>query len=272
MSRGSAEQLAARTVAVLFVAAVIAFLVGPLLVTIAMSLTSTNYLVFPPSGMSFKWYTQVLESAEWRQSALISLIVATLVSVAASGLGLPAAYALVRAQRLRLRGALTGFFVLPLLTPIMVLALGQAILELTVGYSATIIGLVFAETAIALPFVVLNNAISIRAVDRNLELAAQTLGATPMLVFWRVTLPLIRRGLIAGALFAFIASWDEAAITIFLTGPGFYTLPIQLLNQVEDYLSPAVAAVSGCLTLVALVASFAAFLLNRAGGTRIFGR
>lgn len=249
----------------------IALLVGPLVVTLILSFSATSGLNFPPHGWSDKWYVAVASDPQWRQSALLSLQAAALVTVVSSVLGLLASYALIRG-RVPGRTVLTGYFLLPLVTPTMILALGLALVLTAWGLSGTLLGLVFGQSVLALPFVIVNVSVSLRAVDRNLELAAQSLGAHPFRSFLVITLPLIKRGIAAGAVFAFLASWDNAIVALFLTGPGFQTLPIQLLDTVQDFINPSVAAVTGYLTLVALAAVIGVFVVGRGFPTRATSR
>jgi putative spermidine/putrescine transport system permease protein len=137
-----------------------------------------------------------------------------------------------------------------LIVPVVIIAIGMFSLFVQWRISGSIVGLVAAHTALALPFVIVNVATSLRTMDRNLELAAANLGATPARSFLRITLPIIFPGVLAGAIFAFITSWDEVVVAIFLTSARFRTLPVEMWEQVRQVVDPTVAAVSTTLLVV----------------------
>lgn len=239
----------ARSVAlVVIVALIVLFLFGPLVVALAMSFSRTPVLVFPPRGFTFTWYSVVLSSAAWTSPALTSISAACLVALLSTVVGVMASYSLARG-RFPFKSVFAGILILPLITPVVILALGQDLALTQWGLTDSLTGLVLAQSVGALPFVVINCTLSLRSVDPNLELAGAGLGAGPLRVFMRVTFPLIRRGIVAGAIFAFLSSWDDATVATYLTGPHLMTLPVYLLQQVQDYVSPEIAAVGGYLTL-----------------------
>jgi putative spermidine/putrescine transport system permease protein len=135
-----------------------------------------------------------------------------------------------------------GLIFSPAIVPVIVLAVGVYFVFSDLGLTASVPGLVIAHTMLALPFVVITVRTSLGAVDRRLEDAAASMGATPLRTFASVTLPLILPGIVAGALFAFITSWDEIVMAVFLTSPTFQTLPVVMFTQVQDYVDPTVAA------------------------------
>jgi putative spermidine/putrescine transport system permease protein len=138
----------------------------------------------------------------------------------------------------------------PLIVPVVIIAIGMFSLFVQWRISGSLVGLVLAHTALALPFVIVNVATSLRTMDRNLELAAANLGATPARSFLRITLPIIFPGVLAGAIFAFITSWDEVVVAIFLTSARFRTLPVEMWEQVRQVVDPTVAAVATTLLVV----------------------
>jgi ABC-type spermidine/putrescine transport system permease subunit II len=249
----------------LFILVAAAFLLGPLVITLFESFSPSQFLVFPPGGFSLTWYGNVATDTQWTSAAWTSLRASLLVALFATLIGVPAAYALSRGNRWWHRVSAT-VLLLPLVTPTMILSLGISLLCLTINLAGTLTGLVLAQSVLALPFVIVNNMVSFRDLDQNLIRAGRSLGASPLRVFLHVVFPLIRRGLLAGAMFAFLASWDDAVIALFLVGPGFTTLPVQLLNSLQDGISPAIAAVGGYLTLVAVLAVSLASVVQR--GTR----
>jgi putative spermidine/putrescine transport system permease protein len=134
--------------------------------------------------------------------------------------------------------------------------------------AGSLLGLVLAHTALALPFVVISVGTVLRTMDRNLELAAANLGANPTRVFWRITLPLILPGVLAGALFAFITSWDEVVVSIFMTSARFRTLPVEMWEQVRQVVDPTVAAVATTLMVVTTLLLLLVFVIRRQAPVR----
>lgn len=257
----SVRRVGGRAVLWVVVAIEVAFLVGPIIATMILSFSSSRILAFPVKSFSLKWYQAVLHDPQWVDSALVSLEISAIVMLAAAVVGAPAAYALVRG---RLPGSqvFLGVLLTPLITPTILLAVGFAIILIDRGYAATPAGLVFAQTVIAVPYMTLNCAISLRSIPRDLELAAMSLGANRIRTFFRVTLPLMRRGLVAGAIFAFLAAWDDATAVLFITGPRLTTLPVYLLTTVQDDLNPEVAAVAGFLFMFAVLIAGAVMVMG----------
>lgn len=247
-----ARKAAGRGLLWLVVAIEIVFLVGPIIATVVLSLSDSRILAFPVESFSVKWYAAVLAESQWVNSALVSLEISGVVVLVAFAVGAPAAYALVRGG-FPGRPVLLGILLTPLITPTILLAVGFAIILIDRGYAATPEGLVFAQAIIAVPYMTLNCAISLRSIPRDVEHAAMSLGANRMRTFLHVTLPLMRRGLVAGAIFSFLAAWDDATAVLFITGPRLTTLPVYLLTTVQDDLNPEVAAVAGFLFAFAML-------------------
>jgi putative spermidine/putrescine transport system permease protein len=225
------------------------YLLAPTLVIIPMSFTEASILSFPPEGFSLRWYDQMLTRAEWSTGLRNSALVAVLTAILATLLGTLAALGMTRG-RFPGRALLNGLALSPLIVPVVIIAIGMFSLFVQWRISGSIVGLVVAHTALALPFVIVNVATSLRTMDRNLELAAANLGATPARSFLRITLPIILPGVLAGAIFAFITSWDEVVVAIFLTSARFRTLPVEMWEQVRQVVDPTVAAVSTTLLVV----------------------
>jgi putative spermidine/putrescine transport system permease protein len=195
-------------------------------------------------------------SPEWAIPMVVSFQIALLTSFVATILGTMAAFALVRG-RFPGRSLANALVLSPMIVPLVIMAIGMYAVFASWGLVGSPIGLIVAHTILALPFVVVNVSASLRAMERNLELASINLGAGPLTTFRYVTLPQIFPGVLAGALFAFIISWDEVVLAIFLTSPLMQTLPVVMWGQVQDVLDPTVAAVATLLTVV----STALFLL-----------
>ncbi|HET9083853.1 MAG TPA: ABC transporter permease [Candidatus Limnocylindrales bacterium] len=225
------------------------YLLAPTLVIVPMSFTEAEILSFPPQGFSLQWYEHMLTDPQWSTSIVNSLIVAVLTALLATVLGTLAALGLSRG-RFPGRSVVNGLVLSPLIVPVVVIAIGMFGLFVQWKISGSVLGLVLAHTALALPFVVVNVGTSLQTMDRNLELAAANLGANPRRSFMHVTLPIILPGVVAGAIFAFITSWDEVVTAIFLTTARFRTLPVEMWEQVRQVVDPTVAAVSTTLLVV----------------------
>ena len=225
------------------------YLLAPTLVIVPMSFTEASILSFPPEGFSMRWYELMLTKPAWSTAIRNSVVVATVTAVLATGLGTLAALGMTRG-RFPGRSVLNGLALSPLIVPVVIIAIGMFSLFVQWRISGSIVGLVVAHAALALPFVIVNVATSLRTIDRNLELAAANLGATPARTFQRITLPLILPGVLAGAIFAFITSWDEVVVAIFLTTARFRTLPVEMWQQVRQVVDPTVAAVATTLLVV----------------------
>lgn len=225
------------------------YLLAPTLVIIPMSFTEGSILSFPPDGFSLRWYEQMLTRSEWSTGLRNSAVVAVLTAILATVLGTLAALGLTRG-RFPGKALVNALALSPLIVPVVIIAIGMFSLFVQWRISGSIVGLVAAHTALALPFVVVSVATSLRTMDRNLELAAANLGATPARSFLRITLPIILPGVLAGAIFAFITSWDEVVVAIFLTSARFRTLPVEMWEQVRQVVDPTVAAVATTLLVV----------------------
>jgi putative spermidine/putrescine transport system permease protein len=230
----------------------IVYLVAPTLVIIPMSFTQARILSFPPQGFTLEWYERMFSDRQWSSAIVNSAQVAVLTTILSVVLGTLAALALARG-RFPGRTAVNGLVLAPLIVPIVIIAIGMFSLFVRWRISGSLVGLVLAHTALAVPFVVVSVSASLRTLDRNLELAAANLGATPRQTFQRVTLPIIMPGVIAGAIFAFITSWDEVVVSIFLTSARFRTLPVEMWEQVRTAVDPTVAAVATTLLVVTTV-------------------
>ncbi len=243
------------------------FLMAPTLVVVPMSFTASNALTFPPEGFSTRWYEKMLTDPQWSTGFVNSAQVASLTAVLATTLGTLAALGTVRG-RFPGRSAVNALIVSPLIVPVIIIAIGMFSVFVRWKIAGSIVGLVLAHTALAMPFVVVNVATSLRTIDRNLELAAQSLGAGPIRTFRRITLPLILPGVLAGGLFAFITSWDEVVVSIFLTSARFRTLPAEMWEQVRQVVDPTVAAVSTTLLAVTTTVLVLAFVVRRQAPAR----
>lgn len=231
------------------VALVFLFMFIPVIFVCWVSFFANEIVTFPPSGYTVEWYAKAWENRSFTQGFITSIQVGLVSMVAGLALGIPASFAIVRG-RFPGRAALNALMLSPLIVPGVVA--GTAIyiyfvqLEIWTGtrFIATLPGLVAAHIMLTIPWTVRLISASLTSVDRSVEEAAMNLGASPLTTFMRVTLPMIRPGLVAAAIFSFIASFTDLEMTLFLIGPNRSTLQIALLQYLEWKFDPSVAAVS----------------------------
>lgn len=253
---------ASRILPTIVVAAILLFLAFPIVVVMVVSFSSATYLTFPPPAFGLKWYEAYFGSADWLRPSWLSLWVAAAVVALATSLGTLAALGVARLPR-ALRIVASGLILSPLIVPVIVVAIGIYYAFSRYGLVGSPFGMVLAHTCLAVPFVVTSVAASLAGIDPRLEQAALSLGATPVATFFQVTFPLIRPGVIVGALFAFITSFDELVVSLFLSGSGAVTLPRRMWDDLRFQIDPTIAAVS-TLTIVLTVALMAcAHILRR---------
>lgn len=240
----------------LYVVAVLVFLILPILIVLPMSLSDSRFLTFPPPGLSLRWYEAFFESRSWMQAAKTSLLVALLATALATPLGIAAAYAIHNSTS-RFLKALRFLFLLPLMVPIIIVAIGVFFVYARTGLLATVPGLVLADTMLGLPYVVTAVLAGLQGFDKTQEMVARSLGMNRLRAFMTVTLPQIRPSVISGALFTFIAALDETIIALFISGGQNQTLTKKMFTVLRDEIDPTIAAISTLLTL----GSFALVLL-----------
>lgn len=228
------------------------YLLAPVLVVVATSVTTTAYPVFPPHGFTLRWYGEFLNNPEFMSGVRLSALLAFAATLIATCLGTAAALGLARGPR-RTRSALAALFLSPIVFPAIVLGLALLIFYSRVGFSGSFAGLVAAHVVLVTPFVVRLVAASLAEFDDSVEEAARNLGAGWPRVFFQVTLPIIRPGVVAGAVFAFIISFDELVVTLFLAGPGMQTLPIRIYSFVQYNSTPIISAISTTLIVAWVV-------------------
>jgi len=243
---------------------VILFLLLPILVVVPLSLSSASYLRFPPPGWSLRWYVSYFTREAWTSATWLSLWVGLIVAVLATVLGTLAAFGLTRG-RLPLRGLISALIVSPLVIPAIVAAIGIYFAYSRAGITGSAVGLILAHTCLAAPFVVAVVSSSLVGFDRRLEFAAMNLGAGPWATFWQVTFPLIRPAVLAGAFFAFITSFDELIVALFVSGSTAITLPRRMWDELRFEIDPTIAAVSTLLVALTLALFLASETLRRRG-------
>lgn len=231
------------------VSAVGVFLVLPTIITVPMSFSSAELLVFPPPGFSTRWYETYVSDPRWQEATLNSVIVAMVSTALATSFGTLAALGLARG-RVPFRGVLTTLFLTPMIVPTIVTAVAMYRVFAGLGLTGTVLGLALAHAILGLPFVVINVSAVLQKIDWRVEQAARSLGADPARAFLFVTFPLILPGVAAGALFAFLTSFDEIVVALFLSGVSAVTLPVQMWSGIRFEINPTVAAASVILVVV----------------------
>lgn len=228
------------------------FLLGPLVIVVGASVSDTTFLAFPPQGFSWRWFANVLQTTAFRTTFVTSLEVAALSTGLALLLGLPAAYALNK-WRGGLPRWLANLFVLPILVPDVVL--GFAMLSAFGVHLGMPVfpTLLIGHTLLVLPYAVRVVSAALANFDFAAEEAAISLGSPPLRTFFTIVLPNIRSGMLAAFILAFITSLNNVPMSLFLTGPGTSTLPIQMLTYVENFFDPTVAALSVMLMALTVI-------------------
>lgn len=227
----------------LLVVGLLGFLTLPTAVVVVASFNHTAILAFPPEGYSLRWYVNALTYPQFRRAALNSLVVTLGSTLLALPVGVAAVLALERA-RLRWRALWGAVLLSPLVVPGVVAGLGLLIVGATVGLLQSRVLLVFAHLVVVLPFVVRSLWVSVANLDPDLERAAASLGAPPLQVFCRVTLPLLRPGLFAALLFAVLMSLNEFVVSLFISTRVTEILPVAMFTYVVNYTDPTLAALS----------------------------
>ncbi|HIE4272040.1 TPA: ABC transporter permease [Pseudomonas aeruginosa] len=242
--------------------AIAAFLLLPIVFIVLLSFGSSQWLVFPPPGWTLKWYGQFFANPEWMESALASLKVAVLTTLCAVALGLPCAFALVRGK-FPGREALYALFTLPMIVPLVIIAVAVYALFLKLGYTGTLLAFVISHVIVALPFTIISIINSLKLFDQSIEDAAVICGASRLQAIVKVTFPAIRPGIVAGALFAFLVSWDEVVLSVMMASPSLQTLPVKMWSTLRQDLTPVIAVASTLLIGLSIAIMLIAALLRR---------
>ena len=239
------------------------FLIAPLFIVIPISFSSARYLEFPPSEFSLQWYRNFFGTDEWIRAALNSIKIAIITSILSTILGIPAAMALTR-NRFKGGQALQSLLISPMITPVIIFAIAVYFLFANLHLIGGITPLVISHTVLAIPIVLVTVSASLQGFDLTLEQAAMSLGANRLETFFLVTFPLIKPGVISGALFAFITSFDEVVLALFVSTYRSLTLPKHMWSAMRQEIDPTIAAASSLLvTLSILIIFLVAFLQKR---------
>lgn len=240
-------------VALVFHTLFLAFLLAPILVVCVVAFTSQGYLSLPTEGLSLRWFKAIGDNPEFARAFRDSLLLGAVSSTIAVAFSVPAALAIARHQ-FRGREAITALFLSPLMVPHIVLGIAFLRFFTQIGLGGTFAGLVLSHVVIILPFALRLILAASTGMDRSIENAAASLGATSWTTFRRVTLPLILPGVASGWVLAFINSFDEVTMTVFIASPETTTLPVRLFLYIQDNIDPLVAAISASLIFMTVAA------------------
>jgi putative spermidine/putrescine transport system permease protein len=232
--------------------AICAFLVAPIVIVVVTAFSDSRSLAFPPPGFSLRWFQAFVGNDDFVESTFLSIRIAAIVTLVTVVIGTLAAIAVARGQ---FRGAesLRTVLASPLMVPYVVLGLALLIFMSSLRISSSLTVLVLAHSVVALPFVIRIVSAGLQSYDHTVEDAARSLGANRLKAFWTVALPIIRGSLVGAGVFAFMTSFDEVTITIFVSGPGTTTLPVRLFNYIEFTSDPLVSAVATLEVALAVV-------------------
>ncbi len=235
-----------------FGSGVIAFLLLPILAVVPASFNYGSFIRLPPETWSARWYLRFFADREWLTSLVTSLEVAAIATLVSVVLGTAAALGLARLSG-RLRTMVMGLILGPLIVPVIVMAVSLYYIGRYWGLTGTLSGLALAHVLLCMPFVVLNVSVGLRALDPSWLRAAEGLGASPARVFLTITLPTILPGLLGGAVFSLITSFDEVVLSIFLAGIQAKTLPVKMWEVVRLEFTPILSVASSLLILLTVV-------------------
>jgi putative spermidine/putrescine transport system permease protein len=246
----------------LLCALIFAFLVAPLAAIVPLSFNAGSFLSYPLAGYSLRWYEQLVGSQTWLVAFRNSVLVALCVTGLATALGTLAALALGRFTAVW-KPALIALLLAPMFIPVIIVAVATYYLYAPLGLANSFAGLVLAHTTLAAPLVVVVMHAALRGFDGGLLRAAASLGARPVMVFFRILLPLLAPGVIASAVLAFVTSFDEIVMALFLAGAGQKTLPLKMYEGVRDEIDPTITAAATLLIVISVVLLAAVEMLRR---------
>ena len=245
------------------------FLIMPILVIIPLSFNVEPYftftsgmLNFEPEAYSFRWYNDFINNTQWTHSVKNSFIIAFASTILATTLGTLAALGLSKPY-MPYRSVVLGILISPMIVPLIISAAGMYFFYSNIGLDQTFFGIILAHTALGTPFVVITVTATLVGFDDTLTRASANLGAGPTRTFFKITLPLILPGVISGALFAFITSFDEVVVVLFLAGFEQRTIPRQMWAGIREQISPTILAVATILVIISIFLLTAVELLRR---------
>lgn len=247
------------------------FLIAPIIVIIPLSFNAVPFfnftpemLALDPAGYSLKWYEDFFTSLNWQGAVKNSFIIAVIATLISTALGTIAALGLSRPE-MPYKSAIMGILISPMIVPLIISAAGMYFFYTKVGLSSTHIGVILAHAALGTPFVVITVTATLVGFDHSLTRAAAMLGATPTTTFFKIIVPLILPGVISGALFAFITSFDEVVVIKFVGSYEQRTIPWQMFSGIREQISPTILAVATLLVVFSIMLLTSVELLRRRG-------
>ncbi|GAB2944131.1 MULTISPECIES: ABC transporter permease [Aquaspirillum] len=241
---------------------VLLFLIAPILVIVPLSFNAEAFFTYPMPGLSLRWYLDFFGSAEWQRALYNSLFFGIATTLLSMFLGTLAALGLARPE-FPWRGPVMALIISPMIVPLIIAAVGMFLFYADWGLVNTRLGMVLAHTALATPFVVITVTATLTGFDARLLRAAASLGANPVTTFRRVTLPMILPGMVSGGIFAFVTSFDEVVVALFLAGSEQRTLPRQMWSGIREQLSPTILAAATLLVLFSIAMLVTVEMLRR---------
>ena len=249
--------------------AVFVFLVGPLFIIIPLSFNAEPYftftnamLTFSSEGYSTRWYEEFFASDEWIGSIANSFFIAICATLIATILGVLAAVGLA-SRYMPYRNLVMSLLISPMIVPLIISAAAMFFFYSRVELAQTYLGVILAHTTLGIPFVIITVTATLASFDQNLIRAAYSLGASPLRSFFTVVLPLVTPGVVSGALFAFITSFDEVVVVLFISGPEQRTVPMQMWSGSREQISPVILAVASLLVVLSILLLTTLELLRR---------
>ncbi|WP_406855475.1 ABC transporter permease [Alsobacter sp. KACC 23698] len=242
----------------------VVFLAAPLIVPIAISFSDTPFVTFPPRGFTLKWYAKILNEPEFTGSFQFSLLLATAAAAGSIVLGTLAAFALQR-YRFPGRTLVQSLILSPLVFPMLVTGIALLRFFTTIGSHNALVNLVIGHMLVTMPYVVRTVTASLALIDPNIEDAARTLGGGPLRVFWRITRPRIMPGIVAGGLFAFVTSFDNYPISMWLADAEHIPLPLTIFTLTARFFDPSIAAIAALMIAFSMLIVLA---IEKATGLR----
>jgi ABC-type spermidine/putrescine transport system permease subunit II len=250
-----------------YVVLICLLLMAPIVIVVILAFSGAGYLQFPPASFSFRWFIRFLGDPQWQAALWYSLVIGVIACLLATVIGFLAAYALVRGD-FPGKKLLLSLLLLPIIVPTVITSIAMYFLSARLHLVGNLLWIGICHAVIALPVVLLILLSALQGVDANMERAALSLDASRIRLFMRVVVPLAAPGLVSAALFAFLASFDELIISLFLTGVRAQTLPVRIWNSLHLEIEPTIAAVSACLIgVTALVLLLDALLRGRRAAT-----
>ncbi len=248
-----------------FVGLVLLFLIAPILAIMPLSFNSETFFSYPMPGYSLKWYFGeygFFTNERWTSALWMSIVVALATTFLATALGTLAALGLSRGN-IPARAAVMAVLISPMIVPVIISAIGLFFFYAFTNLNGTLIGIILAHTALATPFVVITVTATLASFDQTLMRAGASCGAPPHTVFFKVVMPLILPGVISGALFAFVTSFDEVIVILFIGGPEQRTLPRQMFSGIRELISPTITAAASVLIVFSTAMLLTVELLRR---------